>query len=358
MDATKEIKAFKFNRSYVVGIISFSIGLGLFLTLFFATRSAMDTPTGGNLYIGVSILFTFLVSISISFGAYPFFRLVVKNFGWQTAPFLRAALMLLVSIVIPALIISFWVFVFDFSFGRVTVDCDRMDSVLYFDHIVTAIIITVFMVFIYELRSLYAVWRDSLIEKEKLKRESIEYQYNALTTQLDPHFLFNALNVLSSLVRAKDDKAIDFIDNFSDLYRYVLNAQKEVAVPLKNELALVDKYLSLQLIRYQNNLNFSLELKHEDNKKLVPPLSVQLLVENAIKHNIISHAKPLTIEIITKDDMLYVKSTFQPRTVSDSNKVGHKILEQRYAHITDKLPNFEIKDNQYIATIPLLDDDE
>lgn len=346
------------SKAYITAIIIFSIGLAIFITLFFSTRSylANDDDTE-QLYVGLSILFSFLVSMSISLLCFPFITYVVQRFSWHDAPLQRTIFNLLISIIVPTLSASFWLTIFYYAFGKSESMNDTSTSVDYFDHIFTAIIITVFVVLASELRSLYVFWKESIIEKEKFKRQAIEYQYNALTTQLDPHFLFNALNLLSSLVRSKDDNAIVFIDNFSDVYRYVLNAKNQLVVTLKEELALVDKYLSLQKLRYQHNLSYSMALSYDDNALLLPPLSIQLLVENAIKHNIISASKPLEITIKAKNNLLTISNNYQPRKNIESNGMGHKILEQRYSQLTETIPTFEITNGNYIAKIPLLNEE-
>lgn len=342
------------NRSYIVGVIGFSIALAIFLAVLFTTRSFIHSPTSREYNIGLSMLFTFLVSTSISIFCYPYFSFVVSRYAWHIDPLKRGTGMLLGAIIPPALIISFWVFTFNWGFGSSKTSGDPTSTVDYFDHIIIAIIITLFMTMAYELRAIYARWKTGVIAEEKLKREAIEYQYNALTTQLDPHFLFNSLNLLASLVREKNDKALHFIDNFSDVYRYVLNAQKEVVVSVKEELALVDKYLNLQKIRFEENLHYSIEIDYTYNELLLPPLSIQLLIENAIKHNIISTSKPLKITIKGCDNMLCVSNNYQPRKDTESSKIGQKILIQRFAHLSDVAPEFTIKDNQYIAKIPLI----
>src|SRR5690606_31960409 len=135
--------------------------------------------------------------------------------------------------------------------------------------------------------------------------EGLKGQYQSLKDQLNPHFLFNSLNVLSNLVFEDATKSSKFIQQLSKIYRYVLEVHQEELVSLERELAFAENYLSLQKIRFEDALNFKMEVELGDNYYL-PPLSLQLLLENAIKHNIVSRDKPLEIIISQNKDELTV----------------------------------------------------
>jgi sensor histidine kinase YesM len=202
-------------------------------------------------------------------------------------------------------------------------------------------------------------WKNSLVESEQLRRKNIEIQYAALTSQINPHFLFNSLNALSSLIQADPDKAVVFTREFSKIYRYVLDSNDKLMVTLQDELNFLYSFLYLQKIRFDKALEYNIEINAGCLDLLLPPLSLQILVENAIKHNEISEENPLLITIQGKNDQLTVSNNYRPiKKVTDrSGGLGLKNLVERYAHYTDIKPVFNIEDNHYNAIIPLLKDE-
>jgi sensor histidine kinase YesM len=189
----------------------------------------------------------------------------------------------------------------------------------------------------------------------KLENENVIAQYETLKNQVNPHFLFNSLNSLSSLIRHDDKKAIKFIEEFSDIYRYVLDANDKTIVETEKEIAFVNSYVYLQTLRYGDNLRINYtDFRYIENTWVVP-LSVQILVENAIKHNEISSENPLQIEIYTENDFLIVSNkicrlNFEPA----SKRIGLQNLASRYALITDRKAEFGEENGIFKAIIPLI----
>lgn len=193
----------------------------------------------------------------------------------------------------------------------------------------------------------------------KLENENVIAQYETLKNQVNPHFLFNSLNSLSSLIRHDDKKAIKFIEEFSDIYRYVLDANDKTIVETKKEIAFVDSYVYLQTLRYGANLRINYNKFKKIENTWVVPLSVQILVENAIKHNEISSENPLQIDIYSENDFLIVsnricKLNFEPK----SKRIGLQNLASRYALITDRKAEFGEENGIFIAKIPLINMEE
>ena len=189
----------------------------------------------------------------------------------------------------------------------------------------------------------------------RLENENVIAQYETLKNQVNPHFLFNSLNSLSSLIRHDDKKALKFIEEFSDIYRYVLDANDKTIVETEKEIAFVNSYVYLQTLRYGDNLRINYNGFEKIENTWVVPLSVQILVENAIKHNEISRENPLQIEIYTENDFLIVsnkicKLNFEPA----SKRIGLQNLASRYALITDRKAEFGEENGIFKATIPLL----
>jgi two-component system LytT family sensor kinase len=183
----------------------------------------------------------------------------------------------------------------------------------------------------------FSALKNSLIETEKYKTESANAQLQNLKNQLNPHFLFNNLSVLTSLVYKNQDKAADFINELAKVYRYVLDTKNSELVPLQEELDFINHYIYLQKIRFEDSISF--EIKIEECKKLdyLLPMCLQMLVENTIQHNETSQANPLKVLIYTENDSLVIENPILSRSnVSESTKMGIKNIKQRYSFFTDK----------------------
>jgi two-component system LytT family sensor kinase len=179
--------------------------------------------------------------------------------------------------------------------------------------------------------------KNSLLEVEKYKTESANAQLENLKNQLNPHFLFNNLSVLTSLVYKNQDKAADFINELAKVYRYVLDTKNAELVPLQEELDFINHYIYLQKIRFEDSILF--EIKIEDSKKsaYLLPMCLQMLVENTIQHNETSQANPLKVLIYTQNNSLIIENPILLRSnVADSTKMGLKNIEQRYSFFTDE----------------------
>ena len=198
-------------------------------------------------------------------------------------------------------------------------------------------------------------WKASLVEVEKYKTESVQAQLKNLKDQVNPHFLFNNLSVLSSLVYKDQDKAVEFIQQLSGVYRYLLDNHGHELVRLETEFRFIDSYIYLLKIRFDERIQFSIDLPPESMHRLIPPMSVQMLIENAIKHNEISAAYPLQICIVAKNDDIIVENNYQPRLEPpDGSGSGLKNICQRYAYFSDRQPSFGLFQQRFKVTLPLL----
>ena len=194
-----------------------------------------------------------------------------------------------------------------------------------------------------------------LIENQQLRTENLINQYEALKNQLNPHMLFNSLNTLRSLIREMPDKAQDYLQELSRVLRYTLQENECQSVSLHEEMEFVHAYLFLLKMRYEDNLSFNIRIAEEADLCQLPPMSVQLLVENAVKHNEISNRHPLTIQIYTEGKHLTVSNPVQPKlTASGGMRIGLSNLAKRY-HLLFKEEIEVRKDNNiFLVTIPLI----
>ena len=267
--------------------------------------------------------------------------------SWQEKPGLRLIAgilaMLVYTISLVYAIVFFYRWVFDFMVS------EDMRGFLYSSVIITTII-SMFMTS----RSFLMNWRQSAIDTEAMKRESINAKYESLKNQVNPHFLFNSLNALTNLVYEDQDKAARFIKQLSEVYRYVLDNRDRETVSLTDEMKFVNSYLYLQQIRFGNGLKVEISLNQ--TKGQLPPLALQVLVENAIKHNIISEDSPLTIRINTNEDRIVVENSLQRKSIiqEESSGLGLKNIISRYELLTDGKVIVSEADGVFKVTLPLL----
>ena len=198
--------------------------------------------------------------------------------------------------------------------------------------------------------------RTSIEEKELLKRESLQAQLNALKTQVNPHFLFNNLNTLTSVIPDNPQQAVDFVQQLSKVYRHILEVKNERTIPLKDELDVLKAYAFLLKTRFGNNLDIDINVPDEKMQKKIVPLSLQLLMENAMKHNIVSAERPLKIDIYAVNGELVVSNNLQKKNqVFESTGIGLDNIRNRYKLLSDKIVRVTETDSSFTVSIPLIE---
>lgn len=194
-------------------------------------------------------------------------------------------------------------------------------------------------------------------QNQLLQKENIFAQFETLKNQVNPHFLFNSFTALASLIPQDEKKALAFTNEFSNLFRSILEIKDKHVITLQEELKLVNSYLYLQKIRFDESLRVDMHIAGDLCNRFLPPFSLQLLVENAVKHNIITREKPLAIFIGTEDGWLVVKNNLQQRkNAVYSTNTGLQNIKSRYSLVSDVQPEFIITDSFYIARLPLISD--
>jgi two-component system LytT family sensor kinase len=218
-----------------------------------------------------------------------------------------------------------------------------------------AIFCTIMIIAIYESIYFMNELRKSVEEKETLKRESLKAQLSALKTQVNPHFLFNNLNTLSALIPDEPDKAIEFVQQLSRVYRHILEVQEEKTIPLKDELDVLRAYGFLLKTRFGNNLDIHIDVPDEKLKQRIVPLSLQLLMENAIKHNIVSSEKPLLINVFAENGHLVVSNNLQVKNqLVESTGIGLNNIRNRYKLLGDDEVRVSESGENFTVSIPLI----
>ena len=195
------------------------------------------------------------------------------------------------------------------------------------------------VIILYEIIRLYIKHAiNEAREKEQIKKELMTAQYEGLKSQVNPHFLFNSSSVLSSLVEKNSEDAVEFIGKLSDLYRYILENDEKSLVSIKNELSFVDDYVYLLQMRHRSALSVVKDLDRLDEDLKVPPLSLQTLIENAVKHNSFSKDEPLEIKIfVSGDKSIQVENRkIEKAALVKSTGIGLKNLSKRLKLLTGK----------------------
>lgn len=216
--------------------------------------------------------------------------------------------------------------------------------------IVTFIVTLAFHAFYF-----YKAYNENKVKEQKVIAGTANAQFESLKNQIDPHFLFNSLNVLSSLIEENPENAQRFTTSLSKIYRYVLEQKNKELVTLEEELAFAKTYMNLLKMRFENSISYELPEDYEYPEAKVVPLSLQLLLENTIKHNVVSEQKPLHIKIYIEDNYLIVENNLQKKEVlQDRRGVGLQNIVDRYGLISERKVLIEENIDNFKIKIPIL----
>ena len=342
----KKRKCSRWNlkKFLTIGVICILIGVGAAMLL------SGKLPT--NL---MSMVYNAGYSLMLGYGLFAngfVFQLVEKRWlSWLKRPVRSLLIALAVTTVYSSFVILFtnW-----FWYGLL-MDISWDDFWPYGKRIILLEYVVLYLItqFFYA-RSFFFEWRQSLLAKEKLKQEAIALQYKVLSNQVNPHFLFNSLNVLGSLIRIDVDRAEAFVGKLSGFYRDLLSFRGKEIVSLKEEMGFVNQYIDLQKERFGDN--FIVESKLENQEEIqVIPMTVQMLVENAIKHNQMNKENKLEINICINNEYLVVENSYFPyQNPIDGERLGLKNLGERYKYLTDKPMLVEKEKDKFAVKVPML----
>jgi len=199
----------------------------------------------------------------------------------------------------------------------------------------------------------YTIWRKGIDREQHLREENLKYRYRNLKSQVNPHFLFNSLNTLSEIIYDNTKKADTYIQKLSGIYRYILDNENTDLVSLEEELDFVEKYFGLQKERDNGKIFLMIDIKDADRYRIIP-VSLQLLVENALKHNSISLEKPLEVHIYNTDEYVIVSNTLQRKSIiENSTHTGLSNLRERVKLIMNKEIIVEEESNRFNVKLPV-----
>ncbi|MCH2197397.1 MAG: histidine kinase [Flavobacteriales bacterium] len=216
--------------------------------------------------------------------------------------------------------------------------------------------ITLFCITLYE-----AIWSSSRLrvsrsEAEKLKRENLQSQLSMLKSQVNPHFLFNSLNTLSSIIPEDPERSVKFVQKLSNVYRCILEIRDKEVVTLAEEFNCIESYIYLLDTRFGASLKFDIQLEEKDKEQFVVPLSLQILIENAIKHNVVSRKRPLTIEIFANDEgNLVVRNNLQLKDQEmEGTGTGIENIDNRFKLVSEEALEVIQTSEHFTVVLPLL----
>jgi hypothetical protein len=280
-----------------------------------------------------------------------------RRYTWTVQPGRRLLLTLAVSLGGSVLVIVLMNAVLLLLLGK---PLGRLLSGDMYWQILVPVAITIIISLFNHSRAFFLQWREAAVRAERLEKETAVARLDSLRRQVDPHFLFNSLNALTSLVEENDPaRAVRFIRQLSQVYRYVLDSESQELVPLADELKFAESYLYLQQTRLGEALAVEMNLPPAAVARYyVPPLALQLLLENVLKHNAAYQADPLHLRVSldAQAHTLTVRNTRRPRRLAPGESSGRGLanLAARYAFLTNQPLVSGEENGEFVVTLPLL----
>jgi sensor histidine kinase YesM len=345
LSETSKKKGFKIFR-FSLWQLSFPVISGIIITLF-------SYPRG---FLSVRFI-PFLLIYSLSLGV-PYMKIyeyiewkLEQHISWLIKPKFRFFLSVFLELAVGILILTIinWVFYVVIQKQEINILLNKTSEGLKY-----LIILTIAGILIINSFHFFRSWKQAAVNEEKLKREKLAIEYEALKNQVNPHFLFNSLTALSSLVYKDQERAVSFIREFSNVFRYVLESREKEVVDFATEKKLLESVTYMNQIRYENSLQIIINLSDSTDKFIIP-MALQMLLENAIKHNSISLSMPLKVEIMEENGYVVVKNNLQPKKSEIvSNKIGLENIKSRYKYLSDKDVLVEKTNEEFVVKIPVL----
>lgn len=343
-------------RRFISLLIVFSISLQVIIIAYNHLSGYYNVTGPFNFFIRLiyNSIMTFIGSLMVTYPDLFVIQYLNRRLPWNRKALRRVMIQVLFSLAISS---AGAVLITLLSDILIPYDGGPMDVMV--DNILILAIINLLLMITLEAWIFFIEGNRSKKKAEDLEKELTEIRFETLKNQLNPHFMFNSLNVLSGLINTDIKKAQQFIDEFALVYRYVLETLEKPVVSAGEELDFVRSYLFLQRLRYGDSLQADYKFDARMLSALIPPLSVQVLAENAIKHNIIDKEKPLTIWFYSEPGYLVVKNRLQPKSTPRTGPgTGQINLSKRYQMIGDSLPGFYVDNNFYIAKIPVIENEQ
>lgn len=332
------------------------IGFRLILIPFFGiaiplVTRMVDHETLSNWQIKLSYAYTIGLSFLIWEGNRYLLFTLRSYFNWFNHPIRKLAVLIFsvsfYTIPVSVLLLVAWYHIFN-------------EGVVNWNVVTEATLIimvcVVFIVHVYETFFLVKESENEMVKNAQLARAKVEAELEALKNQIDPHFIFNSLNTLSHLIEERPKKARQFNDNLADVYRYILQNKRRELVLLREEMEFLYDYFSLLVIRFDTAVQLQSNVDEQYlDQYLIPPISLQVLVENAIKHNEFSAGSPLVVQLTLHNDLLVISNLVLRKELrKPSSRIGLNNLDERYKLTTGKDILVEATDRDFTVSLPIL----
>ena len=318
------------------------------LNLFFFLDEPLSWTIFWN-YFGICFLFSFVLTLV---NAYYYDGISIR-YDWETQPRARLWVGALGSVILS--IIAFGLlrmFLSMVIYGNSFDDFVKYEESFSY---IFAIIITVLISLFLHAFHFYKALQENKVKEQKIIAGTASAKFDALKNQLDPHFLFNSLNVLTSLIEEDPDQAQKFTTSLSKVYRYVLEQKNKDLVSVDEELQFAKTYVKLLKMRFEDSIILDIPEKASDPEAKIVPLSLQLLLENAVKHNIVNSGKPLHIRIFEDNGHLKVSNNLQEKqVVKKSSGVGLQNIQQRYELLSTREMTIDKTATDFTVALPML----
>ena len=191
-----------------------------------------------------------------------------------------------------------------------------------------------------------------------LKEENFQAKYEVLKQQINPHFLFNSLNILKGMIRTGNEDAEEYLIRLADVYRYILQSNAKADVILADELVMLESYQYMLGKRFRNAIDLTISLSEQTRRSVLPPLTLQMLMENCVKHNVLTQSRKLHVTVFEQDGMILFRNNFQPKQAAQSaNHVGLENLTRRYEYRCEKSPIVEQDGHFFTVYLPVIPPD-
>jgi len=339
------------KRQFKEGVI-----VSLKITLIFALLFTLINQNFSFKAIGYTLLISAMYSFGLGFAQGIINDSLSNKWDWieHTNTRIWAGIVTTILYTVPAVLLIDYVNFIVISGHNV----DRFFSGRYLWQHVFYIILSFGVSAFIHARGFMIQWKNS-VKQESTKQEIVAKtetaKFESLKNQLDPHFLFNSLNVLTSLIGENPQQAERFTTKLSKVYRYVLEQRNKDLVPIEEELKFAKTYMELLGMRFEEAVQFNIPDNISNNELKIVPLSLQLLLENAVKHNVVSTSKPLTINIYEEGSYLIITNNVNPKeAIGKSTKIGLQNIADRYGLITDKGVKIENNNKTFKVSLPLL----
>ena len=345
---TENLRSFFSRISLQTGLLII-LGATILLYWYWLQQGAKDE--GYPIY-RVAVLWVLVLSFCLWLGNLLIYRFIQRAYSWESSFSSRFFLQLVLTLFFSLGCINLTYILFKNAFTQLPPDQNQL--------ILLNIYGTLFLVPVLSVQFgllFLRKWKMAIIEQERLKKEQVQSELFALRSHLSPHFLFNNLNILSALIQVENQPAQDYLDRFAQVYRYVLKNREIELISLSEELRFLESYNFLLRQRFSKALQIDIQVAPSYKDHLLPPLSLQMLIENALKHNKLSEKKPLHIKITTEDEgTLRVENNLQTKSLPPQEKTGFGLenIRRRYWLIARQIIDCDCTAAVFKVGLPLI----